>query len=114
MHAFIVVGYVVKSSLSKLRYMIIWNELEKNLYGMYKINTFFLVWVEVFFGAGLEAGALGLPELGFAEVSFFTCPAEWGDFSTGFSALSDAILHYSSKQTLLLASGFNTAPYINL
>lgn len=56
------------------------------------INTFFLGWL-VFFGAGLEAGALGVPELGLEADSFFTCPVEQQDFSIGFSALSDGILH---------------------
>jgi len=54
------------------------------MYVYVSMYTFFLVWLGVFFGAGLEAGALGVPELGLAAVSFFTCPAEEGDFSTGF------------------------------
>ncbi|CAJ1965184.1 unnamed protein product, partial [Sphenostylis stenocarpa] len=52
-----------------------------------------IVWLGVFFGAGLQAGALEVPELGLAEVSFLTCPAEEENLSIVLSALRDAILN---------------------
>ncbi|CAJ1957400.1 unnamed protein product, partial [Sphenostylis stenocarpa] len=45
-----------------------------------------LVWLGVFFGAVLEDAALEVPELGLAEVSFFTCPVKEEHFSTGLHA----------------------------
>ncbi|CAJ1965446.1 unnamed protein product, partial [Sphenostylis stenocarpa] len=68
-----------------------------------------LVWIGVYFGAGLEAGALEVPELGLAEISFFTNPAEEEHFSTVpsfctyfsnpiYSLIMNAFFSFSFKQ----------------